>query len=310
MHDHIARAMYYFSVHLLYASVVGCAAWVLTSIRGASATTRYWIWVVTAFNFVIPTGALIDKLWAPHLTWAYPLGAIGGPVWEMTQGRRAVVLAVIWIAGAFAMSMRLITRIGTERREQRAPANLSHGGVASSFIADGIPVSFDSRYAAPAVAGILSPHIVLPLGIDRILNQREFDAVLVHERAHARRRDNLIRLLFEVSLCALWFDPLIWVAGTRMALYRELSCDESVIRRSQGRALVSALAKLAVPESTVFLRATASSHLSDRLARLASPSQVPSRAASLIRASLFAAVITACVFQTIAHTACCFLLKR
>ena len=77
------------------------AAWVLTSIRGASATTKYWIWVVTAFNFVVPVGAVIDKLWAPHLTWAAPLGAIGGPVWDMTQGRTAVVLAVIWITGAF-----------------------------------------------------------------------------------------------------------------------------------------------------------------------------------------------------------------
>ena len=120
----------------------------------------------------------------------------------------------------------------------------------------------------------------------------------------------MIRLLHEVSLCALWFHPLIWLAGARMALYRELSCDESVIRRSHGQALVSALAKLAVPESTVFLQATASSHLSDRLARLAGPPQTTSRAASLILTSLFAAVITACVFQTIAHTACCFLLKR
>jgi len=50
------RAMYYFSVHLLYASIVGCAAWVLTSVRGASATTNYWIWVVTVFNFVVPVG--------------------------------------------------------------------------------------------------------------------------------------------------------------------------------------------------------------------------------------------------------------
>jgi beta-lactamase regulating signal transducer with metallopeptidase domain len=265
---------------------------------------------VTAFNFVIPVGALIDKLWASHLTWAYPLGAIGGPVWDMTEGRRAAVLAVIWIAGAFAMSMRLISRIRTERREYRAAVHLIDRSVTSSFMTEGIPVSFDSRHAGPAVSGILSPHIVLPLGIDRVLNQREFDAVLLHELAHARRRDNLIRLLYEISLCALWFHPLIWVAGARISLYRELSCDESVIRCAQGRALVSALAKLAVPESTVFLRATASSHLSDRLARLAGPPQVPRRTASLIQASLFAAVITAGVFQTIAHTACCFLLKR
>src|SRR5713101_6160883 len=48
---------------------------------------------------------------------------------------------------------------------------------------------------------------------------------------------------------ALWFHPLIWLAGMRMALYRELSCDESVIQRAQGQALVRALAKLAVPEA-------------------------------------------------------------
>lgn len=85
MHEHIAQALYYLSVHLLYASMVGAAAWVLTSIRGASATTKYWIWVMTAFNFVVPTGAIVDKLWAPHLAWAAPLGALGGPIWEMTK---------------------------------------------------------------------------------------------------------------------------------------------------------------------------------------------------------------------------------
>src|ERR1700736_5113948 len=111
--------MYYLGVHLLYASIVASAAWVLTSIRGASATTKYWLWVVTAFNFIVPSGALIDKLWAPHLTWARPLGAIGDPVWDMTQGRRDVILGVIWMTGAFSMLMRLISRIRKERREAK-----------------------------------------------------------------------------------------------------------------------------------------------------------------------------------------------
>jgi hypothetical protein len=124
VHEHIASVMYYFSVHLLYASIVGAAAWVLTSIRGASGTTKYWIWVVTAFNFTVPIGAMIDKLWAPHLTWAAPLGAIGGPAWSMTQGWTAVALAVIWITGAFAMFLRLISRIRRER-EAQASVDLS-----------------------------------------------------------------------------------------------------------------------------------------------------------------------------------------
>jgi beta-lactamase regulating signal transducer with metallopeptidase domain len=300
--------MYYFSVHLLYASLVGSAACVLTAIPGASATTKYWIWVVTAFNFVVPAGAVIDKLFAPHLAWAAPLGAIGGPVWEMTQGRTAVALAVIWITGAFTMLARLISRLRREHRQIQVTADRKN--VASSFVANGISVIFDSMYLAPAVGGVLYPRILLPVGIDRLLNRQELDAVLLHEMAHAKRRDNLIRLLYEVSVCALWFHPLIWLAGMRMALYRELSCDESVIQHAHGQALVRALAKLAVPKETMFLQASASSHLSQRLARLAGAPPATHRAASLLLTSLFAAVIAGGVFGTIAHTACCFVIKH
>ena len=133
MHEHIARAMYYFSVHLLFASIVASAALALTSILRASATTKYWIWVATAFNFVLPSGAFFDKLWAPHLTWAKPLGAIGDPVWEMTQGRTAVILGVLWMTGAFAMLMRLISRIRKERREAKVQEGLDDRGDTSKF---------------------------------------------------------------------------------------------------------------------------------------------------------------------------------
>jgi beta-lactamase regulating signal transducer with metallopeptidase domain len=300
--------MYYFSVHLLFASIVGCAAWVMTSVRGASATTKYWIWAATVFNFIVPIGAGIDKLWAPHLAWAAPLGAVGGPVWDMTQGRTGFVLALTWIIGASAMLVRLISRLRREHSEVQAPAERQDAP--SGLVADGIPVSFDSRHPVPAVGGVLHPRILLPTGIDRLLNRQELNAVLLHEVVHAKRRDNLIRLLYEVSWCALWFHPLIWLAGMRMALYRELSCDESVIQRAQGQALVRALAKLAVPEETIFLQATASSHLSHRLARLAGSAQPAHRAASLLLTSLFAAAIVGGIFGTVAHTACCFVIRH
>jgi beta-lactamase regulating signal transducer with metallopeptidase domain len=305
--------MYYLSIHLLFASLVAAAAWALTSTLRATATTKYWVWVATALNFVLPSAAIIDKLGATHFPFARPIGLIGGPIWDLTQGRIAFILAFIWIAGAVCMFLRLLARIHNEQRESQsldAPRSDRDQNLSSTFLAEGVPVTFGDAHSGPAVRGVLSPRILLPAGLDRVLDPRELRAVLIHELAHARRRDNLIRLLYEISLCALWFHPLLWLAGARIALYRELSCDESVINRAHGRELVSALAKLAIPKQAGVLQATASSHLSDRLALLAAPPQTTHRAASFLLASIFSATIAAATFQTIAHTACCFILKH
>jgi hypothetical protein len=73
---------------------------------------------------------------------------------------------------------------------------------------------------------------------------------------------------------------------------------------------VSALAKLAIHSQPSVLQATASSHLSSRLALLSTPSQALTRSANLLLALLFSAAVAAGVFQTIAHTACCFVTKH
>jgi len=158
---------------------------------------------------------------------------------------------------------------------------------------------------------VLRPHICLPTGIDGILTKPELDAVLLHELTHARRRDNLIRLIHEVGQCLLWFHPLVWMTGSRLALYRELSCDEAVIQRAKGKDLVTALAKLANPESAPLLQATASSFMSIRLSRLIATG--PRRACVTANALLivaFGTVVSAGIFETAAHTACCFAVKK
>ncbi len=307
MHELITRALYYFHIHLLYASIVWLAAWVLTSIGPGSATTKYWIWVATSLNFILPVGAVLDKSFASHLSWAAPLGIIGNAANRIANSPAAPVLSVVWLLGAVLMARRVYSRVRAERRDARAAAGGSVVQPGAGVLSQGIPVSFAGVGRAPSVDGILRPRISLPEGIERLLNERELDAVLVHEVTHARRRDNLIRLIHEVGLCGLWFHPFVWITGSRIALYRELSCDESVIRRDHGGDLVSALAKFASTEEPLLLQARASSFISHRLARLAAAHHRRTYvAANALLTLVFAAVVLAGVFGTVAHTACCF----
>jgi len=308
MHEHVAPAVYYLEVHLLYASIVCLAAWVLTSLRKGSATWKYWIWVATSLNFLVPLGGFFDGFGATRVLWATQLSGLAdvgiGISRNLTVG---AVLLGVWLFGAVFMLARLLLRVRRDRRD--APVSASQNAVAlrQRFLAHGVPVRLSAMGEAPCVDGVLRPQISLPQGVDRLLSDAELDAVLIHEVTHARRRDNLIGLLHEVVLCGLWFHPLVWLTGFRLAIFRELSCDDSVIASSRGADLVSALAKLALPEGSHLLRAGATSLLSHRVARLtASERQGTNRAADALLIAVFAGIFLACVLGTIAHYPSCF----
>jgi len=304
MQEYIARPVYYVGVHLFFASLVWSAASLLTRVVGGSATTKYWVWVATSLNFVLPLGAILDRSLATHLAWARPLGVIGD--FGVRVADHAVLVGSVWLLGAVGMAVRLGLRIRACRRGARAVAALGPGSRPAFFVG-GTPVRFSPVPSGPRVDGVLRQHISLPCGIDQLLTKPELDAVLLHEVAHARRRDNLIWLVHEVGLCLLWFHPLVWITGSRMALHRELSCDESVIERARGGDLLDALAKLANQEGGLLLEASASSFLAHRVERLSADRQGRTCVApNAVLIAAFCGSIVAGVFETVAHTACCF----
>jgi beta-lactamase regulating signal transducer with metallopeptidase domain len=308
MHEHVAPAVYYLEVHLLYASILCLAAWLLTSFWSGAATVKYWIWVATSLNFMVPLGGFFNGFGASRVSWATQLAGLDDVGIGISRNLTAeAVLLGVWVCGASFMIARLLLRLHRDRRDDGIAGGRNTTPLERRFLAHGIPVALSAAGQGPSVDGVLRPYISLPVGIDRLLTDRELDAVLIHEVTHARRRDNLIGLIHEIALCGLWFHPLVWLTGFRLAMFRELSCDDSVIERSRGTDLVTALAKLADPGESRLLRAGATTLFRHRLIRLkASPPQRARTAVDLVLIVVYGAVLVACIVETIAHTPSCF----
>src|SRR4030095_3846123 len=53
--------------------------------------------------------------------------------------------------------------------------------------------------------------------------------VLAHELAHVARGDWLVQISAEVVRCVYWFNPLLWMACTRLRYESEHACDNAVM---------------------------------------------------------------------------------
>src|SRR5262249_22515399 len=160
-------------------SMVWLAAWLLTSIPRGSATTKYWIWVATSLNFMLPLGALVDKSLARYLTWASPLGLIGGIGLRIAEDAvLSSVLGTVWLLGAALMFLRLCLRLRAEWRWSHGTEEPGAADAFPSFFAQGVAVRYTRVSQTPSVDGLLRPGILLPRGIDRLLSKDELAAVL------------------------------------------------------------------------------------------------------------------------------------
>jgi bla regulator protein blaR1 len=84
--------------------------------------------------------------------------------------------------------------------------------------------------AAPVTLGWIHPKVILPPDWPQ-WPQARLDAVLVHEREHARRRDPLWQLLALVNRALFWFHPLAWWLERKLSELAEEACDAAVLAR-------------------------------------------------------------------------------
>ena len=85
----------------------------------------------------------------------------------------------------------------------------------------------NEKISTPFILGLIKPKIYVPSAIEK--NTLQY--ALLHEKAHLKHFDNIIKPLLFIVLCIYWFNPFIWLAYILFLKDMELSADETVIEK-------------------------------------------------------------------------------
>ena len=221
---------------------------------------RYAVWLSVSVKFALPTILLAGA--GAKLAAAWPLNQSTFAAW-LAHRVNALLEALdwagmdldsplgwawgfVWLIGFFLVLVRW-------RRELRRAEYLS----------------------TVALVGVLRPKIVFPARLWERVTRDELQAVLAHELAHVRRRDNLAAIFTRVVRCAFWFHPLLWLAEAQLQCERECACDDDAIGSGVDQTIyLSTLWKVCQMQfglETAGVSAMGSSNLRLQLARLQRP---------------------------------------
>jgi uncharacterized protein (TIGR03435 family) len=239
-------------------------SWLALALRRNSARVRYRLWLAASLKFVVPFAAVMalgNQLdWRTPLSITQPAVSIALDVVSQPFSSEAFsdspvaasavvsgasawwlgsLLLGLWMAGAAAVAGVWLIRWrrvahavgqavavtagreaeilrGLERRSEpgRAPLRL--------LVSPGV--------LEPGIFGIIRPVLLWPASIGARLSDEQVEAIVAHELAHVRRRDNLTAAIHMAVQSVFWFHPLVWWLGARLVDERERACDQEVIR--------------------------------------------------------------------------------
>ena len=234
-----------------------------------------------------------DSAQAPTQTVSEPGAA---PAEAQTQLTGSTILKVIWLTGAAAMALVILTQnllFLRRLKKLRKPFACPESPV---------PVWLASSLPSPCLAGLLRPEIYLTPEAAQDPDTCQF--VLRHELAHYHARDQLWSLLRLLCQCVYWFDPFVWLAASLSRRDCELACDERVLknldpgsRAEYGRALLSLVAPKRARGQLLSCATTMQLGRKSLKERITLIAKKPKMAAyTLVFVLVLSLVLTACTF--------------
>jgi beta-lactamase regulating signal transducer with metallopeptidase domain len=118
------------------------------------------------------------------------------------------------------------TRIRSMRWQRRC------AGIAAAY---GLRRRVDlAQTSRPILAtwGFLRPQVLLPVSAEDWPDDR-IRTVLLHELAHIRRNDWIVQILANTLRAIYWFNPLVWIACSRLQQECEQACDDAAVQQGE-----------------------------------------------------------------------------
>jgi beta-lactamase regulating signal transducer with metallopeptidase domain len=92
-----------------------------------------------------------------------------------------------------------------------------------------VTLCVSDRLRVPTAIGFTKPLVAIPSWTMRELSAAELNTILLHELAHLRRRDDWTNLVQKILGALLFFHPAVWWIEKKLALEREMACDDLVL---------------------------------------------------------------------------------
>ena len=209
--------------------------------------------LAAAARSMLWTGVLILTTSMPFL----PLGAVAeparisgsthvlhfAPVWSLA-------VAAVWLLGSLLRGFSLLSNAFELREIWRSATPVPNAAPLSVGIANGrtrtAVLCLSNAVARPSIIGFFSPRVLLPAALYPKLSPCELDHIVLHEMEHLRRFDDWRNLFQKIALVLFPLNPaLLWI-DRRLAVERELACDESVLAATRApKSYASCLVHLA-----------------------------------------------------------------
>jgi beta-lactamase regulating signal transducer with metallopeptidase domain len=216
----------------------------------------------------------------------------------------------LWIAVVALVALRLIVGIrklwGLKRdTEPIALSDLpveAQQAIAEFRASRPVELCTSTRVRVPTAVGFFKPTVLLPEWALTDLSERDLVAVILHELAHLQRRDDWTNLAQKLLGVIFFFHPAVWWVERRLALEREMACDELVLaktgnRRAYAECLVS-LAEKSFARHGIALAQSLIGHAKStalRLARILDPNRAATPRAYMPALALASAALVLCV---------------